>query len=377
MAVENEGTAIVSIGTFVPDNLVTTEDMIAKLDKKLSADLKESLHNLSIKQRYSIVKNLSNYLAGNYPRELISNTTDLAVNAIKNCLEKVAYKKEDIGLLIAVTNTQNRLMPCLSYEIINELNQIIPNDINSLNLQNQGCSALLKAVDMAQSYLHNNPQKLVIIVASEAHSGLYSKKERAIYHSYTEVKNMDQQEKRATEDLVTSFLFGDGAIALLVGKANTDSKYTISHIVHLTNLDKEDSELLTMNEGGILIPEYSGYPIYHLNKNVPSRGIHYTAKCIDKLINQTDIDIKKLNFYCIHTGSKKILDLACKIFNLGPTDKKVETSYKILNNYANLSPCSIGFMIADHIQNKTVGKGVMLSFGVGFSASAGIIELNP
>jgi 3-oxoacyl-[acyl-carrier-protein] synthase-3 len=77
----------------------------------------------------------------------------------------------------------------------------------------------------------------------------------------------------------------------------------------------------------------------------------------------------------IHTGSKKILDGVCSQLELSPDSSKVLGSYRVLKNYGNLSSASTGFMLADK-QGSWFGPTMVVGFGVGFTASAGIMSYN-
>jgi 3-oxoacyl-[acyl-carrier-protein] synthase III len=76
----------------------------------------------------------------------------------------------------------------------------------------------------------------------------------------------------------------------------------------------------------------------------------------------------------IHTGSKKILDGVCSQLALHPDSRKVHNSYKVLEHYGNLSSASTGFMLAE--KNVWSGPTMVVGFGVGFTASAGIMNFN-
>jgi 3-oxoacyl-[acyl-carrier-protein] synthase-3 len=76
----------------------------------------------------------------------------------------------------------------------------------------------------------------------------------------------------------------------------------------------------------------------------------------------------------IHTGSKKILDGVCSQLQLEKNSSKVHSSYEVLKNYGNLSSASTGFMLAEKDDWK--GPAMVVGFGVGFTASAGIMSYN-
>ena len=69
-------------------------------------------------------------------------------------------------------------------------------------------------------------------------------------------------------------LFGDGAVALLVG--TEEGKPAFGPISHLTNDQPNDMNLLTMTSNSSH-PFLKGRPQYFMQPNVPMRGAHYAV----------------------------------------------------------------------------------------------------
>ncbi|HEY5402242.1 MAG TPA: hypothetical protein VIK24_05210, partial [Pyrinomonadaceae bacterium] len=111
--------------------------------------------------------------------------------------------------------------------------------------------------------------------------------------------------------------------------------------------------------------------------SVPTRGAHYAVTTVKNVLNHPDSpvsDLDQVDDCLIHTGSKKILDGVCSQLDLCPASSKVHGSYKVLQQYGNLSSASTGFMLAE--KNDWTGPTMVVGFGVGFAASAGIMSFN-
>jgi predicted naringenin-chalcone synthase len=368
---------LISTGQYVTPNKVLTDDIVQCIKSRLSDELLASISKLGVTARHSVIDNYCDYLAGHCDRKLISSTTLMAVNAVRDCFERMPATSKQIGMIMTITNTANRPLPCFGYEVIGALEGDIPHDVNVINMQNQGCAAQIKAFDIASDYLKLHPNKLALLVVSEAHTAFADQLIRDKYYGLRElVKIKDKNEFAATQHLIEICLFGDGATAFLLS-ADQDGQFKIGPFTHLTNIDPADSDLLTMNEGGALTPVYSGFPAYVMNRNVPARGTVYASKCVDDLFNKFSLSLSapdKADHYLIHTGSKLILDKLCDTINVKRDDERVKISYSILEKYGNLSSCSIAFMLHDSFQKKITGKSLLISFGVGFSSSVCIAE---
>ena len=183
-----------------------------------------------------------------------------------------------------------------------------------------------------------------------------------------------EQQRLDTTFVIQSMLFGDGAVALLIGKQ--EGKPAFGPISHLTNDEIEDVNLLTMTSNSTH-HSLKGRPQYFMRPNVPSRGAHYAVTTVRNVLEHPDSPVSNLGQVddcLIHTGSKKILDGVCSQLHLEKDSQKVHGSYEVLKNYGNLSSASTGFMLAE--KDEWSGPAVVVGFGVGFTASAGIMSLN-
>jgi 3-oxoacyl-[acyl-carrier-protein] synthase III len=372
---------LLSSATSVPPHKFSTNDLVSALMYKLSPELINTIHTLGVEQRFSTLENYPAFLAGE-PMNATTSSTTIGVEAARRCIEQWGGDPRKIGLLVAATNTPSQLLPCLASEVMANLHGILSRSISTVSMQAQGCSVLLKSVEVAQWYLCANPGKVALILMSEAHTPYISPLLRAEYLGYREIARLRknsgatdaeiENERLNTTCAIQALLFGDGAVALLVGTEDGIAEF--GPISHLTNDQPDDANLLTM-EGGGLHPCLEGRPQYLMRPNVPSRGAHYAVTTVNRVLHDPASPVRSLEQVgdcLIHTGSKKILDGVCTQLALSPDSTKVRTSYEILQNYGNLSSASTGFMLAE--KNQRRGPAMIVGFGVGFAASAGVLN---
>jgi 3-oxoacyl-[acyl-carrier-protein] synthase III len=372
---------LLSAATAVPKNVFKTTELVGSVMHKLSPELINTISNLGVDQRYSTLENYPDFLRGK-PRIATSSTTQLGVAATKRCIKEWGGDPNRIGLLVAGTNTPDQMLPCLASEIMGKTHGLLSRSLRTVSMQAQGCSVLLKSIEVAQWYLVANPGKLAIVVMSEAHTPYVAPLLRDEYFGYREIVRLKkerriddehfQQQRLDTTFVVQSMLFGDGAVALLVG--TEEGKPAFGPISHLTNDQPTDMDLLTMvsNSSHEFL---QGRPQYFMKPSVPNRGAHYAVTTVKNVLQHPDSpvsDIDDVDDCLIHTGSKKILDGVCSQLALHPESRKVHNSYKVLEQYGNLSSASTGFMLAD--KDDWSGPTMVVGFGVGFTASAGIMN---
>lgn len=374
---------LVSAATSVPQNVFKTTELVGNLMHKLSPELINTISALGVDQRYSTLENYPDFLCGK-PKNATSSTTELGVAAIRRCLEQWGGDPNRIGLLIAATNTPDQMLPCLAAEIMGKTHGLLSRSLRTVSMQAQGCSVLLKSIEVAQWYLAANPRELAIVVMAEAHTPYVAPLLGDEYCGYRELirarkdGRLDperfEQDRLNTTFVIQSMLFGDGAVALLVG--TDEGKPAFGPISHLTNDEPNDMNLLTMVSNSTH-PFLKGRPQYLMQPSVPTRGAHYAVTTVKNVLQHPDSpvsDLDEVDDCMIHTGSKKILDGVCSQLDLHPDSAKVHGSYQVLQRYGNLSSASTGFMLAE--KNEWSGPAIVVGFGVGFTASAGIMKFN-
>src|SRR6266705_1854298 len=375
--------SMISASTATPQNRISTTELVASMMHKLSPELINTICTLGVENRYSAMENYADFLSG-APMNPTSSTTDMGVNATRKCIEEWGGDPSQIGLLIAATNTPDQMLPCLASEVMGQTHGLLSRSLRTVSMQAQGCSVLLKSIEVAQWYLAANPGKLAIVLMAESHTPYVAPLLRGEYYGYREMLRMrkeqqldpDQfaQQRLDTTFVIQSMLFGDGAVALLIGRE--EGKPAFGPISHLTNDEPEDVDLLTMTANSSH-PLLKGRAQYFMKPNVPNRGAHYAVETINRVLQDPDSPVSNLNQVddcMIHTGSKKILDGVCSQLHLEKDSTKVHGSYEVLKKYGNLSSASTGFMLAE--KNEWNGPAIVVGFGVGFTASAGVMSLN-
>ena len=161
--------SLVQASTATPEHKFSTTELVASMMHKLSPELINSICSLGVENRYSTMDNYADFLMG-APMNQTSSTTELGVNATRRCIEEWGGDPSQIGLLIAATNTPDQMLPCLASEVMGRTHGLLPRSLATVSMQSQGCSVMLKSVEVAQWYLAANPGKMAIVLMSEAHT---------------------------------------------------------------------------------------------------------------------------------------------------------------------------------------------------------------
>jgi predicted naringenin-chalcone synthase len=182
-----------------------------------------------------------------------------------------------------------------------------------------------------------------------------------------------QMELRKWVATMQSFLFGDGVAAAVVSNENEGMK--VNEIAELTNVNSKDylagyARLSFLGE-----PFRFGFDS-HLGKQIPDLGIKYTTLVLEKLFGKdSENRIRKAKKLAVHTGSEKILDALAEHHDV--EKEKLRESHEVLNECGNLAGASLPFIINRIASKNKLSNGdtiLMLGYGWGFSASAGLLE---
>ena len=375
---------IESAGHVLPGDPISTETLLGVIGDRITDDLRDTVAAMGISARHAALSDYPAYLRGDGAREFVFSATDLATAAIERCLDGWHGDTGQIDLVIAVTNSADRPLPCLGYEVMARLKQRLPDGANVLNLQNMGCSSLLKAVEVAGNFLGQTPGKRALIVMVEVATGFADRLTADRYRSFREIAAAADADRasamRDTQRFLFATLFGDAAVAFVLGREPDEGRIAIGAVAHATNLDPVDTEILRMNDGGMHIPG-TGIPYYEMASEVPRRGAAYVSEVLSRLARKYDgagpfaegVN-PRFDFYNIHTGSKKILNGVFRMLDIDQGGEQARESLEVLDRYANTSACSVGLMLAKRCLSPSAGTaGLVIAFGAGFSASAAVI----
>nr|QTZ96576.1 chalcone synthase [Bougainvillea spectabilis] len=375
-----KGTAtILVIGTAVPPDVmyqskfpdfyfrVTNNEHLVRSKEKF----KRICERTNIRKRHMLVTeeilkknpNLQEHISPSFnTRQDILETkiVELGKDAAMHALKEWGQSKSAITHLIFCT-TACIHMPGADYHLSNLLG-LNPN-IRRTMFYLQGCFAGGMALRHAKDIVENNKGARVLVVCSET-----------LACAYRGPVEFDD------DNLVNMALFGDGAVAAIIG---TDLDISIEKalftIVSASQTFLPDSEWAVtcrLREEGLII---------HLNKDIPVIISHYLDKVMVDAFEPLGIHDWNSIFWICHPGGRRILDeIESK---LGLNEDKFKVSREILAEYGNIRSCSVLFIL-DQMRKKsleerkiTTGEGldwgVLLAFGPGLTIETIVLHSVP
>lgn len=299
---------------------------------------------------YPKTTNLEPFPAIEYRMQYFHNAAlPLCIEAIENCI-KGSINKNQITHIITVTCT-GLCAPGLDIEIVQHLK--LNSDINRTSINFMGCYAAVHALKQADYICKSDADAVVLLVCVELCTIHFQKKD-------------DQ------DNLTANLLFADGAAAaLVVSDKNTDVHQSkglkIKRFYSQVELDGKRDMAWQISSSGFLMT---------LSSYIPQLIEKGFKNLFDQSLAQLKINKSDITHWAIHPGGRKILEVIHKELDLKHGD--LESSYRVLKNYGNMSSPTILFVLKDLMKNKVNNKSkeltYMVAFGPGLTMESAVLE---
>lgn len=275
-----------------------------------------------------------------YAREVVK----LAEQSLQKSLEKASLKPTDIDYIITVSCT-GIMIPSMDAYLINSLQ--MKQDIVRLPVTEMGCAAGISGIIYAKNFLKANPNKRAAVIAVEAPTATF------------------QLDDYSMTNIVSAAIFGDGASSVILSSCDEDKGPKIIdeamyHFYDATNM----MGFKLVNTGLQMI----------LDKEVPQKISDHFPDIIHPFLAKNDLKIEDINHLIFHPGGKKIVQTVEDLF--GVLGKNIDDTKEVLRLYGNMSSATVLYVLERFMdKNPEKGeRGIMLSFGPGFSAQRILLE---
>jgi 3-oxoacyl-[acyl-carrier-protein] synthase III len=321
---------IASTGSYLPEKIIPNEDL-----RQFS------------REAQSLIGKKTGVLARRHAGEN-QCTSDLALEAVRNCLGKINFLPADVEGIILSTSSPDRIQPATATRVQHLLGakRSFAFDINSV------CSGSVYGLHLADVLLKSGQYGNILFVAAEVYSRFLNSK-----------------------DFSTFPYFGDGAGAVLL-QGTADFSRGILHSCLAT--DGGSSETICIPGGGTMVPyEKMTTPrmAYFRMKgeDVLSFTLAKGPEIIRQVVAAGGINLDEVKCFLCHQANINILHgLAA---DLGVP---AERFYANLDRYGNTASASVLIALDEARKEGVVGKGdlvVTAAFGGGLSWGANLIRL--
>lgn len=322
------GVGIRSIGACVPERVVTN----AELENRYGFEPGWIVRRTGIEERRFAADD--------------EGTSDLAVKAARQAIQKAGVDVADIDLVVVGTFTPDFTCPSTAC-LVQEKLQI---DAPAFDLQ-AACSGFMYALSTGAQYVATGNSRLALVIGADINSRI--------------VEPSDQR---------VAPLFGDGAGAVLL-EAGTSQQGLVCYQL---GADGAGGCMLDRPVGGTsrpLTPELVSAGQHFLKmdgRNVFKWAIQAVTETIELILSEADVNVSDVKMFVLHQANIRIIDHAMKV--LGIPEHKV---FNNLDRVGNTSAASIPLALCEAEQQGHIEPGdlvLMCGFGAGLTWGTGLFR---
>ena len=345
---------ITSVAKQLPKYHRETKDIIpfVKLwmqdqDTRFQRKVIKLFEGAGVDKRYSIMDPEEVFIATSfeeknniYAREVVI----LAEQALKKSLDKANLQATEIDYIITVSCT-GIMIPSMDAYLINSLQ--MKQDIVRLPVTEMGCAAGVSGIIYAKNFLKANPNKRAVVIAVEAPTATF------------------QLEDYSMTNIVSAAIFGDGASAVILSSYDDEKGPKIIDEAMYHFYDATSMMGFNLVNTGLQMI---------LDKEVPKKISDHFPAIVHPFLERNSLTIDDVNHLIFHPGGKKIVQTVEDLF--GVLGKNIDDTKEVLRLYGNMSSATVLYVLERFMdRNPAKGeRGLMLSFGPGFSAQRILLE---
>lgn len=328
---------ISGLGFYVPDNVVTNDD----LSKIMDTNDEWIQERTGIQERRHIIRGED-------------TTLSMGVKASKVAIERAGIDKDDIDFIVFATISPDYYFPGPGVELQKELGL---KTIGALDVRNQ-CSGFVYALSVADQFIKTGMYKNILVVASEVQS-----------------LGLDMTDRGRA----VSVIFGDGAGAVVLTRSDDSSGILSTHL-HSEGEHAKELAVLAPGMGGRWVsdiiadnnPDDESYFPYMNGQFVFKHAVVRFSEVIMEGLQANNLQVSDIDMLIPHQANLRISQFIQKKFGL--SDEQV---FNNIQKYGNTTAASIPIALTEAWEAGKIKKGdtvVLAAFGSGFTWASAIIK---
>lgn len=281
-------------------------------------------------------------------------TTDLGEKAVNQLLEKLAWNKDEIDLLVLVTQSRDYYLPSSAIILQDRLG--LPKSCMAFDV-GLGCSGYVYGLSIVSQFLQNGQLKKAILIAGDVSTCSTNYEDKSTYPLFGDAAT------------ATAICYDESAEPIPFELENDGSG-------HEAIIIRDGGAKNQLNENTTVMNNY-GPGINHTQKDLELNGLDVFSFSVKEppanirsVIEKSNNSLDEIDHFIFHQANKLIIDTIRKKLKVAP--EKVPFS---LQKYGNTSSASIPLTICNELTNDAQNKKILMcGFGVGLSWGTCIIN---
>jgi 3-oxoacyl-[acyl-carrier-protein] synthase-3 len=274
-------------------------------------------------------------------------TSDLAIRAAQQALERASWPADRLDLIIVATVTPDMFFPSTASLVQGTIGA---KQAGAFDLQ-IGCTGFIYGLVMGASAIAAGAFESILVIGAECLSRITDWNDRS-----------------------TCVLFGDGAAAALL-RPTASGRGLLSFVL---GNDAGGADKLRINAGGSRMPatEETVHAREHFLKMEGNEVFKFAVRIMEEaalqVLERAGLGISDLSLLIPHQANVRIMDAAARRLGLPP-----EKVFSNVDRYGNTSAASIPIALDEAVQSGRLKEGdtvVCVSFGAGLSWAAAALR---
>jgi 3-oxoacyl-[acyl-carrier-protein] synthase-3 len=322
---------ISALGTYVPPRVLTNFD----LEKMIDTTNEWILERTGIHERHIVDKGVA--------------TSDLAVGAVKNLVERHGTRLDEVEAIVVGTVTPDMMYPSTACLVQHKLNlaQVWGFDVSA------GCSGFLFALTAGAKLIESGAHKKVIVIGADTNSSMTDFTDRS-----------------------TCIIFGDGAGAVLLEPAEDGEDLGLIDYVH--QMEGFGGQYLYQPGGGSLHPsthetvDQKMHYIHQDGQQVFKYAVKKMSEMTTRLLERNEKHGSDIDCFISHQANLRIISTTADRLKM-PREKVIVN----IDRFGNTTAGTIPLAMATALEEKKLKKGDLLmlaAVGAGFTSGATLLR---
>jgi 3-oxoacyl-[acyl-carrier-protein] synthase-3 len=326
--------AIAAIGTYVPDRVVTNQD----LTRHMETSDEWIQQRTGVKERRWVEPGQGN--------------SDLALEATRRALAQAGWKPTDLEAIVYASLSPDHMFPGDGCFLNAKLG--LPG-VPALDIRNQ-CSGFIYGLSVADAWIRMGQYRRVLLVGSEVHS-----------------TGLDV----STRGRDVSVIFGDGAAATLLEATDDPGRGVLSTHLHADGRFARD--LWTDKPGSLYHPRMSrdlldGTDIFPKmeGQKVFKHAIVKMPEAVREALSKNGLVPKDIKVLIPHQANLRISEMVQRSLEL--SDDQV---FNNIQKYGNTTAASVPLALSEAVSARGVQRGdlvALCAFGAGFTWASALVR---
>lgn len=331
-------TAFLGTGHYLPDRIVTNEDMTQWMDT--SDDWIQQRTGIKTRRFVDFENNPM-------------TTSDLGARAGAAALANAKVSKDEIDLIIYGTLSPDRTFPGDAVAVQAKLD--IPAGVPAMDVRNQ-CSGFLYGLAVADAFIRCGAYKRILLIGSEIHS-----------------TGLDI----STRGRDVAVLFGDGAAAAVLGPTDAPQRGVLGVHIHADGRFANELQVAYPSSGEMprvtaaRLESGDQYPSMN-GKTVFKHAVSRMPEVVHEALQKAGLTAADIDLLIPHQANLRISEMVQK--RLGLPDDKV---FNNIMDYGNTTNASIPLALDQALAQGRLKPGqllCMVAFGAGFTWGSALVR---